>query len=94
MFFVDLRLPPHDLPAQMGDMRIWLDRHEVETSEFLVKGAMARLAFRVKPQAEAFAVRFADRMIPRPADPGQANHSATAGRRYPCDRTIGRAMAA
>ena len=66
MFFVDLRLAPHDLAAQMGDMRIWLDRHMVEASGFLVKGAMARLAFRVKDAAEGFASRFAGRMISEP----------------------------
>jgi hypothetical protein len=63
MFFVDLRPPPHNLAAQMGDMRIWLDRHKVETSGFRVEGAMARLAFRVKGEAEGFALRFAGRMI-------------------------------
>lgn len=66
MFFVDLLLPRHDLAEQLGEMRIWLDRHNVETSGFLLKGAVARLAFRVKPQAEAFAVRFAGGVIAAP----------------------------
>jgi|HubBroStandDraft_6_1064221.scaffolds.fasta_scaffold758370_1 hypothetical protein len=66
MFFVDLRVPPHDLADHMGDMRIWLDRHKVEASGFRVEGALARLAFRVKAEAEGFASRFAGRMI---ADP-------------------------
>ena len=69
MFFVDLRLPPRDLATQMSDMRVWLDRHKVETSGFLVKGAMARLAFRASRHAEAFAARFAGRIIPNPPNP-------------------------
>ena len=66
MFFVDLRLPPRDLAARMNDMRMWLDRHEIETADFVVKGATARLAFRVSENAEAFATRFAGRIVLNP----------------------------
>ncbi len=66
MFLVDLRIARHDLAAQMGDMRTWLDRHKVEASGFFIKGAMARLGFRVKDEAESFALRFAGRMISEP----------------------------
>jgi hypothetical protein len=48
-------------------MRIWLDSHNVETAGFSVTGLTIRMAFRVKREAEAFAVRFAGREIP--ADP-------------------------
>lgn len=66
MFFVDLRLPPRDLAAQMGDMRVWLDRHEIDTARFLVNGAMARLGFSDRQHAEAFAARFAGLITPDP----------------------------
>jgi hypothetical protein len=65
MFFIDMQLAPGDLAARMCDMRIWLDGHNVETSGFSLKGrTMVRIAFRVKRDAEAFAVRFAGREIP------------------------------
>jgi hypothetical protein len=67
MFFVDLRVPPHDLADQMGDMRIWLDRHKVEASGFRVEGTLARLTFRVEAEAEGFASRFAGRMNADPS---------------------------
>jgi hypothetical protein len=67
MFFVDLRIPRHELAAQMGDMRIWLDRQKIETAGFFMAGALARLAFKNAPQAEAFAVRFAGSMVQDPA---------------------------
>jgi hypothetical protein len=66
MFFVDLRLPSSDLAARMRDMRIWLDGRQIETADFFVKGAMARLAFRASQNAEAFAARFAGRIVPDP----------------------------
>jgi hypothetical protein len=63
MFFVDLRIPRHELAAQMGDMRIWLDRQKIETAGFLIKGALASLAFNGAMQAEAFTVRFGGSMV-------------------------------
>lgn len=78
MFFVDLRLPPRDLASQMRDVRIWLDRHKVETSGFLVRGAMARLGFSASRHAEAFAAQFAGRIIPAPrSGTGRGGPAAT-----------------
>jgi hypothetical protein len=52
----------------MGDIRVWLDGHHIETSGFSYReGAdcgMARLAFSVKREAEAFAEQFAGRVVP------------------------------
>lgn len=64
MFFVDLWLSPRDLATRMSEMRIWLDGHKVEASGFLVNGAIIRLAFSASQHAEAFAARFAGRVIP------------------------------
>jgi hypothetical protein len=65
MFFIDMQLVPGDLAARMCEMRIWLDRHNVETSGFSLEDrTTVRIAFRVKREAEAFAVRFAGREIP------------------------------
>jgi hypothetical protein len=90
MFFVDLRLPPHDLAAKMGDMRIWLDKHHIETSGFFVKEetgcTMARLAFGGRREAEHFASRFTGRMN-SDRQSTQADYSATAGPRYPLSRS-------
>ena len=59
MFVVDLRLPPDDLVSQMSAIRVWLDGHGFETSGFSYEEgsdcAVARLAFRVRLEAEAFA---------------------------------------
>ena len=68
MFLVHLQLPPNDLAAQMGDMRIWLDRHNVGTSGFSYREgigcAMACLEFRLKCQADAFSAWFFNRGVP------------------------------
>ena len=66
MFTVALQLPPDDLACHMSDIRVWLDGHRVETSGFSYEEGSdcARLVFRVKPEAEAFAGRFAGRLIP------------------------------
>jgi hypothetical protein len=65
MFFIDMQLVPDDLAARMCDMRIWLDRHNVETLGFSLEGrTMVRIGFRVKREAEAFAAWFAGREIP------------------------------
>ena len=66
MFLVNVSVGPRDLAAQMGDMRIWLDGRQIETADFFVKGAIARLAFRASQNAEAFAARFAGRIVPDP----------------------------
>src|ERR1051325_4644845 len=70
MPFVDLRILPDDLGRQMGDMRIWLDRHKAETSGFSITKSIARLEFREKLQAEAFALQFGGRVLPVPDQPG------------------------
>jgi hypothetical protein len=70
MSFVDLRVLPHDLGRQMGDMRIWLDRHNVETLGFFLAKSIARLKFREKLQAEAFALQFGGRVLPVRDEPG------------------------
>jgi hypothetical protein len=76
MFFVDTQLVPGDLATRMCDMRTWLDSHNVETSKFSLRGrTMVRMAFRVKREAEAFAVRFAGREIP--ANPPMGPQGAT-----------------
>jgi hypothetical protein len=36
MFLVHLQLPLNDLAAHMCDMRIWLDRHNIENVWFLL----------------------------------------------------------
>ena len=68
MFVVDLRLPPDDLVSQMSAIRVWLDGHGFETSGFSYEEgsdcAVARLAFRVRLEAEAFAGQFAGRLAP------------------------------
>jgi hypothetical protein len=64
MLFVDLWLPLANLAAQMGSMRIWLDRHGIETSGFSLTDNIARVAFREKLQAEAFALQFGGRVFP------------------------------
>jgi len=70
MPFVDLPILPHDLGHQMGDMRIWLDRHKVETSGFSITKSIARLEFREELHAEAFAYQFGGRVLPVPDQPG------------------------
>jgi hypothetical protein len=42
MFLVHLQLPLNDLAAHMCDMRIWLDRHNIETSGFSYKALAVR----------------------------------------------------
>jgi hypothetical protein len=56
IFPVHLQPPQNDLAAQMGDMRAWLDRYNVEPSGFSYREGVgclvACLEFRVKRQAE------------------------------------------
>ena len=77
MLFVDLWIPPDDFAAQMGDMRIWLDRHQIKTSGFSLKDSIARVAFRQKMQAEAFALQFGGRVFPIADKPGNGELSET-----------------
>jgi hypothetical protein len=66
MLTVDLWLPRRDLATQMANMRIWLDQHDVETSGFSLANNIASLAFRVRLQAEAFALQFGGSVLPDP----------------------------
>lgn len=77
MLFVDLWLPPHDLAAQMGYMRTWLDRHRIEASGFSLEDSVARVAFRKKLQADAFALQFGGQVFPIAHEPGNGGVSET-----------------
>jgi len=67
MVLVEIRLKPLDLLRYMADMRVWLDRNGVDAAGFSYSeqndGAIARLAFMARTEAEAFAARFAGRLI-------------------------------
>lgn len=67
MMLVEIRLKPLDLLRYMADMRVWLDRNGVDAAGFSYSeqndGAIARLAFTARTEAEAFAARFAGRII-------------------------------
>jgi hypothetical protein len=65
---VEIRLNQHELPRQMGAMRIWLDEQGYESSGFscsdIEDGIQVRLVFRAASQAQAFAERFGGRATP------------------------------
>jgi hypothetical protein len=67
MVFVELRLNSLDLLSYMADMRVWLDGHCIETAGFSyrehIDRATARVAFKMRAQAEAFAARFSGRIV-------------------------------
>jgi hypothetical protein len=67
MVFVEVRLNSLDLPSDLADMRTWLDKNGVDTAGFSyreqVDRMLARIAFRTKAGAEAFAARFAGRVV-------------------------------
>lgn len=67
MMLMEIRLKPLDLLNRMADMRVWLDRNGVDAAGFSYSeqndGAIARLAFTARTEAEAFAARFAGRII-------------------------------
>jgi hypothetical protein len=67
MVFVEMRLNSLDLLSHMADMRIWLDRNCVNDTGFSYKDdfdrVLARVAFNRQSEAEAFAARFAGRVI-------------------------------
>ena len=77
MVFVELRLSLLDLLGDMADMRIWLDRYRVDSSGFSCldhpDGMLAHVAFKKQSEAEAFAARFAGRVVssagPSPGQP-------------------------
>jgi hypothetical protein len=67
MFFVQVRMNSLDLSHDMGQMRMWLDANRIDTTGFsyreLIDRAIARVAFKARTEAEAFAARFAGRVI-------------------------------
>jgi hypothetical protein len=67
MMLVKIRFKPLDLLSHMADMRVWLDRNGVDAAGFSYREqnnrAIARLAFMARTEAEAFAARFAGRII-------------------------------
>jgi hypothetical protein len=67
MVFVEVRLNSLDLPGDVAEMRAWLDNNAVDTAGFYyreqVDRMLARIAFRAKAGAEAFAARFAGRVV-------------------------------
>ena len=76
MFPVHLQLPQNNLAAQMGAMRTWLDRYNVEPSGFSYRQGIsclvACLEFRVKRQAEAFSAWFVNHRVAAEYRRGQA----------------------
>ncbi len=67
MVFVEVRLSSLDLSSHMADMRVWLDRNCVDSAGFSyrehIDRATARVAFKMRAQAEAFAARFSGRIV-------------------------------
>jgi hypothetical protein len=67
MFFIQVRLNSLDLSDHMSQMRTWLDANGIETAGFSyrerIDRAVARVAFKAKTEAGAFAGRFAGRVI-------------------------------
>ena len=62
MYGVDIRVEPGELSQQMSAMRIWLDEHRFEPSNFSCRdtdhGMLVCISFRVPREAEAFAEHF------------------------------------
>jgi hypothetical protein len=97
MFTVEIRLAAGNLAADMSDMRTWLDKHSIEPAAFSyvtrMSRAVASLAFRVKTEAEAFALPFEGRLVaPGPRRPPAAATTQRAERRY--ERSVSRARTA
>ena len=67
MVVVEARLNSLDLPSLMAEMRVWLDDHDIDTAGFsygeYIDRATARIAFRMRVQAAAFAARFSGRVV-------------------------------
>jgi hypothetical protein len=67
MVFVEVRLNSVNLLRDMADMRIWLDRYRIDGTGFSClshpDGMLARVTFKKQSQAEAFAARFAGRVV-------------------------------
>jgi hypothetical protein len=67
MATVIVRVTERDVPVRMRDMRVWLDTHRFEPSMFKLQiagpGRIVEVNFKVRVQAEAFAARFAGRLM-------------------------------
>ena len=67
MVFVEVWLNSLDLPRDLADMHTWLDKNAVDTTGFSyreqVDRMLARIAFRTKAGADAFAACFAGRVV-------------------------------
>jgi hypothetical protein len=67
MIFVEVRLNSFDLLSHLADMRSWLDRNGIDTTGFSyreqIDRMLARVAFKTAAGAEAFAARFAGRVV-------------------------------
>ena len=62
MFAILITLRAEDLPARMGEMRLWLDQHRVEPTTFRYESkgdaSTIRVAFADRAAAHAFRVAF------------------------------------
>jgi hypothetical protein len=67
MMFVEVRLSSLELLSHMAEMRVWLDGKSIDAAGFSYKEhidrATARVAFKKRSEAEAFAARFSGRII-------------------------------
>ena len=67
MVFVEVWLNSLDLSSDVADMRAWLEKNSADTLAFSyreqVDRLLARIAFHTKAGADAFAARFAGRVV-------------------------------
>ena len=67
MMFVEVRVSSLELLSHMAEMRVWLDSRSIDAARFSynqhVERAIARVAFKNRGEAEAFAARFSGRII-------------------------------
>ena len=67
MMFVEMQLNSLDLLSHMAEMRVWLDSRSVDIARFSyqkhIDRATARVVFRTRAEAEAFAARFSARIV-------------------------------
>jgi hypothetical protein len=72
MHAVEIRLPASDLSARMAEMRIWLDQHRFELSNFVCRDGehdvLISLEFTIALHAEKFARQFGGRADGSSAD--------------------------
>lgn len=67
MTFVEMHLNSLDLLSHMAEMRVWLDSKSIDTAGFSyeehIDRAIARVVFKMRAEAEAFAARFSGRIV-------------------------------